>query len=436
MAFPRSPSTREAYLTRCRKPDREALCRQDGGYNSPTAFTNNCGVPFAVFTQAPVHFLRVSHGHASTNICARHSCTRLRLTVNTPKQDVIIRGVFARDRPLTLSEDDEDAIHPRLRALREGVEVRQNQERYHERCVLCGGLAHVLEAVSAKAIQHGYRKALGVTVELGSPTFHLSQCEVCELKFFSPREMGDQNLYEKLAGLDWYYLDEKWEYQQATRYIESRDAVLEVGCGPGAFAEYVGKDRFVGLELNESAVERGRGKGLRIESSLVDEYSRRGARFNSVVGFQVLEHAADPRAFLEGCLGCLEPDGTLILAVPSDDSFVGSAVNNWLNMPPHHATRWSDRTLKFIADEFDLALVTLVHEPISTFHERWAVNVVWQERIRRVLRRRTPIVDTSLSHRFFAKAGDQLASRILRNLKPDWGHTVMAVYRNSAKGRR
>ena len=55
-----------------------------------------------------------------------------------------------------------------------------------------------------------------------------------------------------------------------------------------------------------------------------------------MVSFQVLEHVASPYDFIRGCVDSLK-QGVLILAVPSSDGFAGMAINNVLDMPPHHA---------------------------------------------------------------------------------------------------
>ncbi|MGV2387332.1 MAG UNVERIFIED_CONTAM: hypothetical protein LVR29_00250 [Microcystis novacekii LVE1205-3] len=64
---------------------------------------------------------------------------------------------------------------------------------------------------------------------------------------------GSENFYEKLQVFDWYYLEEKNEYDYASQFIKPSDSVLEIGCGKGSFCS---KDRVAKTTLVLSLVKK------------------------------------------------------------------------------------------------------------------------------------------------------------------------------------
>ena len=72
-------------------------------------------------------------------------------------------------------------------------------------------------------------------------------------------------------------------------------------------------------------------------------------RFDVVCAFQVLEHVADPLAFIAEAKARLNPGGLLFIGVPNRESYVGRLRDFPLDMPPHHVMRWSRRALAALA---------------------------------------------------------------------------------------
>ncbi|PAF45198.1 class I SAM-dependent methyltransferase [Helicobacter sp. 11S02596-1] len=130
-------------------------------------------------------------------------------------------------------------------------------------------------------------------------------CKDCDLRFFTDKngEMptGDDDFYNALNKLPWYYMDEKNEYHQAKNFIKPQDRVLEVGCGKGAFAKFLSTPDYVGLEFSTDAKKLAQSRGIQIENISIQEYSQsHQGSFDVVCSFQVLEHVKDPRGFLSG----------------------------------------------------------------------------------------------------------------------------------------
>lgn len=252
------------------------------------------------------------------------------------------------------------------------------------------------------------------------------------LRIWSPQITGDSQFYSELAqNNSWYYLNDKREYDLAFGYIGDQ-SVLEVGCGEGHFALQKKFSAYIGLELNREAVKKATGQGLDVRLQSLQDYAREHpASVARVCSFQVLEHLPDPRAFLQAAHTVLQPDGLLITAVPSEDSFAGSIRSNGLNAPPHHITRWTDKCLRTLPIRQGFECLEIVHIPVEPVHYGW----FWSTLLERALQGD----NADLSRR--QRVTGRILLRILISLgitscvPEDFcipGHTVLAVHRKLA----
>lgn len=303
-------------------------------------------------------------------------------------------------------------------------------------CPLCRSCESIsVETLPYPLLRKLYRRFF--EIDLGDQAFsaiELRLCGRCDLRFFAPPFIGDEKFYESLQKIPWYYLAEKEEYEFAARHISAKDRVLEVGVGRGAFAEKIEAGSYEGLELSEAAVNMARQRGLNVNKRSIEEHAKDHAgRYDVVCSFQVLEHIIDVRSFLQSSLLCLKPGGKLIQSVPREDGFVGQQSNNVLNMPPHHATRWTDRALRKVASLFQLEVVDVGYDTLSDLHIRSYSTALIENSINSFLGRTNRSLDPSFAS-FFAKAPIRFFSLLLERglgnaaLRPP-GHSVTAVYR-------
>ena len=247
-------------------------------------------------------------------------------------------------------------------------------------CPACGATgALTLAALPAAPLIDAYRaKPLEIDI---APLFAaarddilLQQCSQCTLKWYANAPAGDAAFYVELQRQPWYYLADKAEYRFAARHIGAAARVLEVGCGHGAFRRHLPAEvQYRGLEFNARAAESARAQGLDVAmQTLAEEADACAGQYDAVCHFQVLEHVEDPLQFMRDCARALKPGGRMVVGVPAEDSFLVIAESNWLNMPPHHLTRWTDRAL-------DNALRRVGVEPVQTWHEEVAdIHSAWQ----------------------------------------------------------
>ncbi len=193
----------------------------------------------------------------------------------------------------------------------------------------------------------------------------------CGLIFFDPMIAGDIGFYRDLYtdfGNDGPWTEiaaPRADYARAAAMVKPRDRVLDVGCGPAAFARHVRHATYVGLDDNYPAA--GTSVDVRNES-LAAHAAAHVEEYDVVCAFHVLEHVPNPAQFAADLQRCLRPGGTLILAVPKFPSAINAVPNFVFNAPPHHLTWWNERALRTLAENAGLQLQLLEGLPLGTHH--------------------------------------------------------------------
>jgi len=249
-------------------------------------------------------------------------------------------------------------------------------------CPSCGNRSgRAVDSIATSDIVTAYRMHFGgidVTDQFPSDRAQVTllRCPNCDLRWYDPLAAGNDKLYEQLQKLDLYYQDDKAEFDFVAGLISQlsgRPRILEVGCGGGAFGLKIhGTVDYLGLEYNDLAAQRARAAGLDVHRrSVSEEVERNRGQYDVVCHFQVLEHVADVAGFMNDCVALLRPGGLFAISVPAEDSMLGLSPSHWLNMPPHHVTRWSDRALVDLFGRLGISVVRLWHEPVAPYHQEW-----------------------------------------------------------------
>lgn len=214
-------------------------------------------------------------------------------------------------------------------------------------------------------------------------SIQLCKCLDTGVKFYFPHQLaGDDEFYEDLARIDWYYQKWKWEYKITEKLLKQDDRVLEIGCGNGAFLERINDQvkYSIGLELNGRAVISAKQKGLNVENVLIQDFAQVNKDdFDVVCSFQVLEHIADVKSFIESSLMVLKVGGRMIVAVPNNEALFFKYQENLttqyelqqrtliMNKPPHHMILWDERSLRNLKKIFPLEVRGIFKEPLPKF---------------------------------------------------------------------
>ena len=265
----------------------------------------------------------------------------------------------------------------------------------------------LIRVVSTQEIIERYEQVFQMDVKHffeGIPDVRVYKCLDTNYAFFYPFNVdGDGPFYEVLQQYDWYYMPWKWEHQQAATILKEDMKVLEVGSANGDFLKKIKEEHKVevtGIELNLKAAEEARKAGLNIYCEFVQAHAQKFTEhYDLVCSFQVLEHIADVKSFLEANIKCLKKGGKLIVAVPNNQSFLQLDQWNALNLPPHHMGLWDKTSLKNLENIFNIKMDDYFLEPKQTYHTDYFNRVIYNstEGLFQRIRQKTKVIPNAFS---------------------------------------
>ena len=128
------------------------------------------------------------------------------------------------------------------------------------------------------------------------------------------------------------------------------DRLLEVGCGVGTFLLHAKARGWQaeGIDLSESAIHASRDlHRMPVRIGSFDELEFDEGAYRAIVAWEVLEHLADPRSFLEKARRLLQPDGVLACSVPNEGAKVPRPkIRGPASVPPVHLNFWDRAALR------------------------------------------------------------------------------------------
>lgn len=192
----------------------------------------------------------------------------------------------------------------------------------------------------------------------------LLECTCCGLQYFSPPLAGDAAFYSELSTPDLPYAEDRWEFAEARHSISNNQAVVDFGCGDGAFLRSLpaNQKRRAGIDFFASAITNLEGSG--IEGYVTDfaEFARsQPGRFDVACGFHVVEHLPQVGILVDAAVKSLRPSGRLLISVPNRER-ISAAGFPVLDCPPHHLSRWHPEQFDELANQFGLRLAGIRYE--------------------------------------------------------------------------
>ena len=301
------------------------------------------------------------------------------------------------------------------------------------KCILCESSdIEIKEKLDVAIINKLYKSRANISTAkfFKQPEINVCKCNSCELLYYSPQILGDGAFYEELQNYEGYYLEEKTDYLEASKYVKESDNVLEIGCGAGFFTNYIKAKSYTGIEYNDQAISIAQSKNLNVVKQSIQAHALDNfEKYDVVCFFQVLEHIDTPNEFIQDALKCLKKGGKLIFAVPAEDSFIADAINLYLNMPPHHVSKWKDKVFEKIAQIFNIKLLNITHEPLQPVHEEFYFKVNLFKKIRKMMGISFKSLDNSLLSQLLYVIV-VIISKIKKNNSeiPKIGQSVIAIY--------
>lgn len=224
----------------------------------------------------------------------------------------------------------------------------------------------LIEKIPVSVILGRYKDELHIDASRFFKTDYIEvhECTATGFRFYYPFDIdGDEELYQALQKDDTYYRKWNWEHDTAYAFIKKGDKVLEIGCGTGSFIEKLAAAGIdvCGLELNSEAVKVCRQRGLRVYNELLATHLiHHGGEYDVACSFQVLEHIADPRVYIQECIDVVKPGGKIIFAVPNNNPYLFKRDKyHTTNLPPHHMGLWSRQAFASLPAYFNMDIVDI-----------------------------------------------------------------------------
>ena len=304
-------------------------------------------------------------------------------------------------------------------------------------CELCGSRAELNQEICTTALIQLWAER-GVSVEAifkNIKFFGMYKCQRCLFGFYFPKVCGDDKFYAAMAEQDWYYRHEdKIEYRYAADWLNDCGNVVDVGCGIGEFSQYLPPHiNFLGLEVSTEAVKIAKSLGRNVKQLEPQGNFTANGQFDAVTCFQVLEHVSDIPVFLKFLVDLCKPAGRIIIAVPNNESFLSVAVNNVLNMPPHHVSLWNKTSLFVLAERNACEVENYIEEKISAIHIHSYYMALIYAKTRKLFRLRHKVIEVRPHYYFFQKIVGRLA-KVCCLLAPSPnvpGHSSIIILRKS-----
>jgi|SRR5688572_14043239 len=226
--------------------------------------------------------------------------------------------------------------------------------------------------------------------ELDKDHMQLVRCRACDLVYVSPT--FDEHHYIEVYASQEYQdivrdLGIKSHDYRVERFGRERVGLmarqlavrtpryLDVGCSTGFVVE-AARDagwEAIGTDLNPSAVEFGRSRGLDLRTVALEDGGFEPASFDAVSLFDVLEHLIDPREVVRACVGLLRPGGILFLYVPNYDSasrlLMGADAH--FIWPTHHLNYYTPATVRDLLGREGLDTVYVATEGLDVVDYLW-----------------------------------------------------------------
>ncbi len=222
-------------------------------------------------------------------------------------------------------------------------------------CPLCGNKK------SFKFIESSYSHELAIE-------YKIFKCKNCELEFSIPMKSAPPSHYERY---EWY--GERWEFFETLKFLKGKKLkIMDIGCGEGYFLNLAKKMGFevVGIDFNKKAIEIAKEKfGIeRVYPFTIEEFIEKfpDEKFDVICAFHLIEHLENPLDFIFKFKKILNKQGFFIFSIPSDRRIsVKLKRREEFDYPPHHLTRWNDKSIKFLAGKTGFEIIKIKDEDCS-----------------------------------------------------------------------
>ncbi len=240
-------------------------------------------------------------------------------------------------------------------------------------CPICNAPGIPIRARLGSEILKKYKDHVGVELSEDVVSNHFKEiyvqllCEACDLRWFTPSELGGDKYYQEVSETLGYYSLDTWDKRKVLQILKETPPtmVIEPGCGDGSLLKEIVKSgiRAVGTEINLRSIAVGKAAGLSI---YLPANVPADIEPDCMISLQSLEHMEDPVDFLKVIFEKFPTITKAYIAVPCAYTMLGHT-NDPLVWPPHHFTLWSEKSLIAVLKRVGFNVVK-THYDINNFY--------------------------------------------------------------------
>ena len=238
-------------------------------------------------------------------------------------------------------------------------------------CPFCGSKEYfLLKEFSINSLKERWEKEFNIIPYdecYENKSLEKRECKNCHLQYYNYKIPDLPELYEHIyLSLAEPYTRYKWEYERSIELIKqfNPDSVLDIGCGYGYFIEKIHNAvaNVMGIEFNPDALAVCQKKSFNVCSIDIKDMEE---KFDMICAFQVLEHAADIRNFIENSLRLLNEKGLLCIAVPNPKCIFVKETPGLLELPPHHCLDINKEFFEYLSKIFPIEIISYETEELD-----------------------------------------------------------------------
>jgi 2-polyprenyl-3-methyl-5-hydroxy-6-metoxy-1,4-benzoquinol methylase len=258
-------------------------------------------------------------------------------------------------------------------------------------CPLCGGVTGKQLLIAPDRF-HG-RKHL----------YELARCSSCGLVRLidppTPQEMPvhySQSYHTSIENAGEMDLARRWKrHRDTVLNLKSGGAILDIGCGSGAFLRTLQGQawRLHGVELSEQEAERARtqaGAEIFVGDPLEAPFAAES--FDIITCFHLLEHVYEPFQLLKQIRMWLKPNGFLYVILPNIDSWEAHFFQSyWYGLElPRHLFHFSPASLERAMHAARLKTIRL-HTLLEDSFSEHSIHYIMEELLSKCGVAKTPL---------------------------------------------
>lgn len=232
------------------------------------------------------------------------------------------------------------------------------------------------------------------SLEMKKDYFDIVCCNICNLIYTNPifdeehykqtyKSKEYQNIVKELGEESHLYRVNRFGKERVgilKKFLKNKQKInyLDIGCSTGFVVEAAKNSDWnaIGIDLNPSAINFGKQRGLDLRNHSLDEVSFEEEFFDAISLFDVLEHLPDPKTIASQALRYLKSDGLIFIYVPNWDSASRILMDKEAHFiwPTHHLNYYTPKTITEFLTNLELKVEYLATEGLDV------VDYIWNQR--------------------------------------------------------